>query len=577
MSTKAAPFGWSRKDDLLSGRDLLDDRVLGVRYAPALDYMVLGVCLDPLEHKAISEIMADVDLEWTSETLGRLRLASGKLFLDGRAIGHVRRSRASMTRYGRKLMLHLTGVAWRTLEQDGARLNPSLVYPLHRAVWDRLAQAAGLDELHVRYTTIDRVDYAVELDVAPGVTPLAWLDLVLPAGYAWRTIVTTPGALKGIEDTGTTLYASRSKKALANRGDYPLLRVYQVDPGRIRVELEIPKIRTTTDSKSLGRRPAAELAAQLLSGCLPWDVPVVDHLQPGEVGVRVLDLDTVSALEVLQRRPFGGHPPKTLRRLTRQGVTLIQRAVGATLLASALATESLAAAPGSPAPELDGADLRVSYLEETDRGYTAAEVHDQAPLEEQDIDQVIALLTHYREVYIPRHKSLGGTPVEVPECAEHEGRAQGSKLYVSGKCDKSYRTCVGGAPIEARQPREAGYSWEWLPRYLEPERHEPLSSRSLAGFKIEQQEGQLVATSPAGPVLRVSAPRDWLSELGRGRAICDPGKAWQHYHREGRARGCQPLPSLCGWSELLPGVRQLVGLHIGYCEGSTMGLATVPE
>lgn len=521
----------------------------------------------------MSEILSDVELEWDS-TAGRLRVASGQIYLDGRAIGHLRRSRAPMTRYGRKLTLHLTGTAWRTGEQGGASLDPGLVYPIYRAIWERIASAAALDELRVRYTSIDRIDYAVELEVDRGVTPLDWLDLMLPRDHAWSQIVTTKKALRGVDDTGTTVYASRSKSPLKYRGQYPLLRVYQVTPGTIRVELEIPNVRSTDPARSVGRADAAAMAADLLSACTPWDIPVVDPVEALSVqGVRVLDLERASALEVLERRPFSGAPAKTLRRLTRQGVTLIKRALGATMLSGVLAAEAWAAAPGELPPELEGADLAVAPLGQRDRGYTASEIGDQVPLDIEDIEEVIALLRHYQAVYKPRHKSLGGTPVEPPACEEHEGAAMGSRLYHQTKCPKQYATCVGAPALYVERPRPAAdYDHTWLPRYLQPVRHEPLSDKTLAGFTVEQRDAALVVCAPSGRVVHaVDAPRDWLSDLGRGRAVCDPGRAWRVYDRSGRCPGYRPLSTLCHHVELVRPARSLGLLLHGYCEGLSGG------
>lgn len=215
-------------------------------------------------------------------------------------------------------------------------------------------QVGAINDVRATYTTIDRLDYAVEIEL-PDAEQIAHLwsatpSDVLPSRWAARGQVTSRAS-------GTTVYLGTAHEPLAKRGESALARVYQyarpsyaskpstpdaelrraeeaARAKKLRVEVELPSVRNVNPARTLGVRAGAELAAQLLARLVGLGAPLpVRRQQPGDkpgAYVPELPIDDDDTTGWLGAGTFGGatdsgkpflsHAGSELRRLALCGV-----------------------------------------------------------------------------------------------------------------------------------------------------------------------------------------------------------------------------------------------------------------
>lgn len=328
-------------------------------------------------------------------SIGRFRIEKRHIFCDGLKVGEIKGGTGGESTHGWKLKWHFTGSWFReglTVEQaqwlvlaaeirmgmpeaeDAAyRAMAHTARMAYMAPESQDAQTAkakaetAFDEIRVicankerpkrRFTTIDRLDYAIELELPPGVhqapkyagTEEQFTAHKMGKGWKARTVVDS--------EDGTTVYVGRRQHPLKDRGEAPLLRIYQykapvykgskpssddarqrrmdelAKARRIRFEIEIPNVINVNSKRTLGPNAAAQLAAQILAGALGRRRALPIRL--GEEDTRVLSVPVVeleqrAIPQTLKGKPFISHATAELRRLIRGGFG-INRSVARTL------------------------------------------------------------------------------------------------------------------------------------------------------------------------------------------------------------------------------------------------------
>jgi hypothetical protein len=312
--------------------------------------------------------------------------------------------------------------------------------------------------------------------------------LTLPLGMFW-------GEYRESK-TGQTVYGSTSSKPLANRGDFPLLAMYQKaeNPNRMRFEVRIPKVRNVDPDASFGQHNAAEYIAQLLNALSPIPVQMEHrwaerdpltrrHPQDGNLLVTPLTFNPGTP-EEYQRLPYGGHPTKTLRRMMRQGLTVISRATTAFVTASLLSgceygpdeqpgevfqelVEQAQAGPGVVRPPVDdaplsydliGAPLPGSEARPFDGGYPIEALRNAVPINLDELQEVQMALEIYRARCLPDTQPFWET---------HRSEIASLQLPPDIR--------LMNVDYEHEILRNVYDSDQWMARYLEPTAHEPLN------------------------------------------------------------------------------------------------------
>lgn len=361
-----------------------------------LDYLALGICFDPALYDRVKAMMARSEVH-----LGRLWLSRGKLYFDGKTVGRVMASRAPTTKYGRKLVFHFAGSWFR------AGLGASDALELVRRSELTFAESGLLgDDLRdslswINFTSIDRVDYVLEC-LAGEATPETLSGRGLAHGWALSEVHSSA--------TGTSIYGGPSLVPSASRGSQPLVNVYAwTDPQRpelgptIRTEVRIPNVRTTSGKGSI--LGAALLARDQIEAVTGYKVEVIE---PGEsakglgLPLEVIDFDKKWLPDHVFNVPYSGHSTATLRRLARQGMTIIERTCSSAVLAALIPQESGFA--GAPVQTMDGAELpeaaRIRAGELEPEGH-AVPLALQAPLTLEELEHLEQTLLEYRRTYYP--------------------------------------------------------------------------------------------------------------------------------------------------------------------------------
>lgn len=264
----------------------------------------------------------------------------------------------------------------------------------HRRAIEAMSKLRG--KLFVNFTSIDRVDYAVNCKMGTAKNPLEVAsNAVLLHGW---TFGNTQISLEGI-----SCYAATCDNPLAKRGTHPHLCVYMDkelrDKGLIRFEFRIPAVRSP--SGNAGVMAAAQLAREHLQTILAREVVLDnDPMSPAkqyDPAVGYVDSQPHNKLVVypldpgpywLPEHAFGGayrgHAPETARRIGRGAVTSFERVVTAAIVAADFAVVSPADIEGEASDRVQlGAGLLAEDVERVERACLAwrrAFTPDVAPL-----------------------------------------------------------------------------------------------------------------------------------------------------------------------------------------------------
>lgn len=495
---------------------------------PRTDYLVLGICMnDDLYEKFLTKING---MDWHLST--RLYISRGTIYCDGAPAGRVAGSRAPSTTWGKKCVFHFTG-SWfrhparRDGEKGGSGLGESEALDFIEQLAKHFAlRVDGFNGDWVNFRTIDRWDVVMELNLKDGHRKSAWAPdvvrkmeaLTLPFGQRF-------GDFRDSE-TGQTLYASTSSNPTKTRGDLPLTCIYQEagTPDRLRVEVRVPKVRNVNERKSFGQNHAAEYVAKVLNAYSP--VPVRAAAECGQQSIfdgslesPRLDFKKVKP-EEYRRRPYGGHPSKTLRRLARQGMTILRRSTTAFITASLLSSPAMAGdalnkdldvgrgyhrLPDVDAPvqsEVHG-DIRPDEARPFDHGFAIDDICDHRPLNLDELEELQIALELYRRRFLPDTKPFwvnrwGELQQAVvppdPRVTEDESEwVVVEESQLDGKTQQVVRRVV-----EAEE--------EWIQRYLDPTTHEPLNTSER--WLITADEDLLTFWPPESEKPLAAIPRE---------------------------------------------------------------------
>lgn len=403
-----------------------DDLIDEVLITPHVDYLVTGMCLGNASDD-IAEWLDGLDSvgNGPKDVFGNARYTfqRNKLFADGVKVGQIAWSQGSSTDYGRNLLFHFTGSAFRG-DGRGADLTPGQCFAWMTETLRGALEGAGRGIEDCHFATINRVDYVSQVKLKDGVTAADLRALPLPDGYAW--------AETNASHTGTTHYASSRQSARGNAGEVPLIRVYDkttdehCPEGEARIEVQIPRVRMPSGRmKSFGVLGAAEIAAEVFGTLLPSDAPAeVVSLPSDETyddparlmahrhtpGVHVLDTRGMAFAEELNRRRFSGHNTRTMKRLGRQFLTLGRRAF-ASYCTAHIAIRGAGINPDGPPDVPDefgvdiygGADFPPEAVHElfADPRHSLRDLVADEPFPIEEIDELQSLLDHYRELCFP--------------------------------------------------------------------------------------------------------------------------------------------------------------------------------
>ncbi len=458
---------------------------------PRTDYLVIGVCLDPELYDALLEWLPAHTFHWST----RFYVSRGTIYSDQMPVGKITGSRAGTTRYGKKITFHFTGKFFRKPsgvpgDDGGAGRDEALALDLVEQFAKFLVKKEVLPSGWLKFRTIDRWDVCQELVFERNVKPSHFKSkLTLPYGLHFSAMNESL--------TGQSLYASTSAQPLAKRGDFPLLAFYQNadKPDRIRVEVRMPKVRNVDPEKSFGQEHAARYVAGVLDALSPcpvemlkrWEDPLKPHPQGEKITVKPITFKQV-APEEYARVPYGGHPAKTLRRMMRQGLTVISRATTAFVTASLLSgcefddkyldnyaesetfhemCRQAQAGPGMVRHATDdgelsydliGAPLPGSEARPLDSGYPVEALRNKVPLNIDEVEEVMLALETYRLRCLPDTEPFWETR-----------RAELASLNLP----PDVRLMDPAHEMEIL--RNVYDSEGWMQRYLDPTSHEPLN------------------------------------------------------------------------------------------------------
>lgn len=360
-----------------------------------LDYLALGMCLDPALYHVLGE--------WFKRSVyvcGRLEVSAGKIFFDGRAVGQIKGAVGAPSAFGRKIVWNFTGEWFRAglSEVDAICLMRELeVYLAELPQLDVHFQALEVlrGKPWINFVSIDRVDYALNVSCGRALRPDD-LQVIpdLPYGAGWHEGMWNSAG-------GRTVYASTTSQVRANRGTFDHLCVYQTpeqrEEGILRLEYRCPRVRATDGSGSI--EGAALRAAHYFAAILRRDVRVLgedperdawEPPRPDEVVVKPLNFEGKWAPEHYFRQVYSGHPTHTMMRLLKQGVSLIHRVGGAAITSQLLDLE------------------RGRETSEDDK---TLQLHVQPPIDEDQLDKaeemLIALRRHFYKDSKPVALRLG--------------------------------------------------------------------------------------------------------------------------------------------------------------------------
>lgn len=462
-----------------------------------LDYLVIGFYVEDKETRNQGVEMArDASLRW-----GRYRVEGSVIYLDEKKIGYITGSKGAPSKYGYKLKVYFTGTFFRPVELGGCGLDEreasriahvwvmSLKYgvPMVRALIElRAAEqrheeqgypSVGLrhvgkarakvryleqkeeggqgpvPEFEPRFVSIDRVDYAVEVQSNDAGLqfdlPLRWYEYgkrgvdMLFSGFTYAR--TSIESYKGI-----TVYCGTSEEPLKQRGKRTLMRVYQyrqpqystparneyseqrrsmeADRSRIvRIETEHPKVVNVGDKGMKdGPLEAALHAAQLIAEALGYrkqSLPVARREdQEKGLHVPIVDISKVWGRNELRasfvtERAFYGHAANESRRIAKSGMKCLSNQLFASLLI--------------------GAADSIAKNEEVPQIPLMAE----SPITEDEADDLINLLMVFRHYRYGKNKGLTETK-ELIEVLQEEGFGSLLPPYVSGgMCARTGEDC----------------------------------------------------------------------------------------------------------------------------------------
>ena len=311
-----AKFAWHNRDVATTNFE--------IAVAPETDYLVIGVYGDP---EVIEQVWSWCQGHTFIER-STLYLERKTLYAHGAPVGRVKASQARETRYGKKLVFHFTGSWFRAADTGrGAGLNERAALKFIRLWANHLVKEGIAPPSWIKFFSIDRWDCCLELKTDLPIWDIAE-RITLPDRWNFRQ--------GEWSSTGHTVYAGRTKSPKANRGRYNHLAVYREfdRPDRVRVEVRCVKIRHCDPDESLGQENAAVLAHQILDCFSPVPLEIGDR--PG--AVKPLDFEMEAVPEEITRVPYSGHAPATLRRMIRCGMTMLQRSVRSTVVATILAS-----------------------------------------------------------------------------------------------------------------------------------------------------------------------------------------------------------------------------------------------
>lgn len=387
-----------------------------------VDYLCLGYCYDPALHERVKSFALGSSLQ-----LGRLWLSKKTLYFDGKQVATMKWSTSNSTKFGKKMLLDCSGSWFR------AGLSASDAVCFLRHLESALAEGGILGEgvppgPWITYISIERIDYVLEC-LAPELDPEELRQRELAHG--WRL---KEG--RWSED-GTSLYGGAVRVPTSKRGSQPFINVYAwADPERpelgptVRAEVRVPRVRTTSGEGSLVG--AALLARDQIEAATGHKVQVVlagEHPVEGEgVPLRVLDFEGRWAPDHIWNQPYQGHGTAFLRRMARQGVTILERTC-----ASAVFSALLPQAAGhqrAPAQTFDGEPLPEAELVasgELDARGELVPLALQPPMTLEELDHLEEVLAEYRRTFYP-----GTQPVAVREAlpvTRHHARCEAVAMY----------------------------------------------------------------------------------------------------------------------------------------------------
>jgi len=467
--------------------------------APKTDYLVLGLFCEPEVQEAIMDwLPAHNFVERSSLYLDRKTI-----YAHGQGVGRIMGGQTRESRYGKKLVVHFTGKWFRDPETGrGAGMDERQAVKFIR-LWANFLVKKGIAPANwLKFISIDRWDCCLELKTDLSVWDAAE-RITLPDRWNVRQ--------GEWSETGHTVYAGRSKSPKANRGKYSHMAIYREfdRPDRLRVEVRVVKVRHCNPDDSYGQDEAAQLACRLLDCFSP---------EPLRVGqehgcVKPLDFQMEAVPEEIQRVPHSGHAPKTLRRMTRCGMTMLVRSLRSQLVSTILASPSIMStidigAYGLRDPDArdyltDGQRLSYDYspdefddvgpeqLAPFDHGATLREISQAVALNLDEVYETIAVLYDYVKIKFPdalpyheeRRNHIANTAITQPSrdrrCADPAEDFASELLCVP--CSSTVRRPAGEwaqckvpplhlfqGVIEAEE--------HYIQRYLRPYDHEPLRS-----------------------------------------------------------------------------------------------------
>lgn len=302
---------------------------------PALDYLILGMCVSIEDYAPVVEALDSLRFQHH-----RFVFKNRSLWRDGVKVGWVRLSNG-VSRYGRKLLFHFTGEWFR------GGCDESLAWFFRNKLEESIFALSDYIEHPdwVLFTEVCRLDLALEVKKAHRLLTPTHLRVdgpTLPAGIEWREHVSS--------HTGITDYASKAHDALANRAKKPLLRLYSehdVEPNStrwthgdtMRIELEFPAVQRVDGTDKLQEYVA--LAAQVFQTLTPWEFISSEDLRPHhreavEFGQLVVvpapNWEETKRPEDFTAEPWTGHPAREVERLFRCGTSITYTALGTMLM-----------------------------------------------------------------------------------------------------------------------------------------------------------------------------------------------------------------------------------------------------
>lgn len=424
-----------------------------------LDWLTIGRCYESkdVRDKLLEFFRRNVDV-W----LGNYRICRGLIWYGGLAVGHILGSTGGASAWGWKLQFCFSGTFFRPRQRGGAALGyddawrlvlglearatlPQEVEEAARAWYEaqglalldpsdvqarrdaehtakllrRARELVGaVEQVQASYSTLDRVDYAVEVTLPDDADPFLPLQWDRAPARAWpthwgpRTVIVN-------RRKGATLYVGTAEDPLEKRGSHPLLRIYrkaapsyasepstpaaeaaraaQLEESRyLRLEVECPRVVNVNEKRTLGEVPAADLAARVLGSALgvgrletqPYAQAATHAPSASGATAPVVPILNVGPLKGSQTgRPYLGHARAELRRLMRCGWSNFANVLRTQLTARADA-EVHAWSPALPPSDDASPDDRAARL---------ACLEIVPPVIEQDeLDEALRLLLYYR-------------------------------------------------------------------------------------------------------------------------------------------------------------------------------------